>query len=110
MCTLSPAGQSPADVVVTLKNRACDRFRRISRAHQPHTIPKRLESRSSPLMSSQPTPSKRKRANSSLTDRVPGSDDLHLIVDAMSAAVTRCSRDLRYLWVSRAYAEWLGLS
>src|SRR5262249_778973 len=33
-------------------------------------------------------------------------DELQLIVDAMSAMVARCSRDGRYLWVSRAYAEW----
>lgn len=28
----------------------------------------------------------------------------------MSAPVTRCSRDLRYLWVSKPYADWLGRS
>jgi PAS domain S-box-containing protein len=33
---------------------------------------------------------------------------LKLITDNMSAGVTRCSRDLRYLWVSRSYAAWLG--
>src|SRR5687767_12517706 len=33
---------------------------------------------------------------------------LRVIVDAMSAAVTLCSRDLRYLWVSKTYAAWLG--
>ena len=31
------------------------------------------------------------------------------ITDNMSAAVARCSRDLRYLWVSPAYAAWLGI-
>jgi PAS domain S-box-containing protein len=35
-------------------------------------------------------------------------DYLHLVTDAMAAPVTRCSRDLRYLWVSRVYAAWLG--
>jgi PAS domain S-box-containing protein len=35
-------------------------------------------------------------------------DSLHLVTDAMAAPVARCSRDLRYLWVSRAYAAWLG--
>ncbi len=33
---------------------------------------------------------------------------LHIVTDSMSAPVTRCSRDLRYLWVSTAYAKWLG--
>jgi PAS domain S-box-containing protein len=31
------------------------------------------------------------------------------ITDNMAAAVSRCSRDLRYVWVSSAYAAWLGL-
>lgn len=35
-------------------------------------------------------------------------EQLWLITDAMAAPVTRCSRDLRYLWVNRPYAEWLG--
>jgi PAS domain S-box-containing protein len=35
--------------------------------------------------------------------------DLHLVTDTMSAAVARCSADLRYLWVNRLYAEWVGL-
>ncbi|HET9327794.1 MAG TPA: ATP-binding protein [Candidatus Eisenbacteria bacterium] len=34
-------------------------------------------------------------------------EQLHLVTDSMSAPVTRCSRDFRYLWVSRPYAEWL---
>src|SRR5512133_33170 len=38
----------------------------------------------------------------------PAVEDLRLIVDTMAATVTRCSRDLRYLWVSNAYAAWLG--
>ena len=33
---------------------------------------------------------------------------LHLVTDVMAAPVVQCSRDLRYLWVSRAYAAWLG--
>jgi PAS domain S-box-containing protein len=35
---------------------------------------------------------------------------LQIVTDSMSAPVTRCSRDLRYLWVGKHYAEWLGLS
>ena len=34
---------------------------------------------------------------------------LEIVVDSMSAAVTRCSRDLRYVWASKPYAAWLGL-
>ena len=35
--------------------------------------------------------------------------ELVSITDSMAAAVTRCSRDLRYVWVSSAYSAWLGL-
>ena len=31
------------------------------------------------------------------------------ITDNMPAAVSRCSRDFRYLWVSPAYAAWIGI-
>jgi len=34
--------------------------------------------------------------------------DLHTVTDTMSAAVARCSADMRYLWVNRLYAEWVG--
>lgn len=37
-------------------------------------------------------------------------DQLHLITDTMSALVTRCTRDLKYSWVSKPYADWLRLS
>jgi PAS domain S-box-containing protein len=33
---------------------------------------------------------------------------LEIITNSMSAPVTRCSRDFRYLWVSEPYAEWIG--
>jgi len=32
---------------------------------------------------------------------------LRLITNNMAAGVTRCSRDLHYMWVSRGYAAWL---
>jgi PAS domain S-box-containing protein len=35
-------------------------------------------------------------------------EQLRLVTNSMAAAVARCSRDLRYIWVSRAYAAWLG--
>jgi PAS domain S-box-containing protein len=34
--------------------------------------------------------------------------DMQVVADTMSAAVARCSADLRYLWVNRLYAEWAG--
>jgi PAS domain S-box-containing protein len=36
-------------------------------------------------------------------------EQLALVVDSMSAAVALCSRDLKYLWVNRCAAEWLGM-
>ncbi len=33
---------------------------------------------------------------------------LQIVTDSMSAPVTRCSRDFRYLWVSKRCAEWLA--
>jgi two-component system CheB/CheR fusion protein len=33
---------------------------------------------------------------------------LALVTDSMSASVTQCSRDLKYLWASKAYLEWCG--
>jgi len=35
-------------------------------------------------------------------------EQLQLVTDNMAAAVTRCSRDFRYVWVSRGYAKWMG--
>lgn len=35
--------------------------------------------------------------------------NLRLVTDSMAALVTRCSRDLRYLWASQSYADWIGL-
>jgi PAS domain S-box-containing protein len=33
---------------------------------------------------------------------------LQLITENMAAGVTRCSRDLRYIWVSPSFAAWMG--
>jgi two-component system, LuxR family, sensor kinase FixL len=38
------------------------------------------------------------------------SEQLQLITDATGAPMARCSRDLRYLWVNKPYAEWLKRS
>jgi PAS domain S-box-containing protein len=34
---------------------------------------------------------------------------LRIVTDSMSASIAHCSRDLNYLWVSKPYADWLGL-
>jgi PAS domain S-box-containing protein len=34
-------------------------------------------------------------------------EQLHIVTDTMAALVTRCSRDFRYVWVSKPYCEWL---
>ena len=36
-------------------------------------------------------------------------EELQLVADSMSAAVALCSRDLRFVWVNRHFAEWLGM-
>jgi PAS domain S-box-containing protein len=35
-------------------------------------------------------------------------EQLHIVTDSMSVPVTRCGRDLAYVWVSKPYADWLG--
>jgi len=35
-------------------------------------------------------------------------EQLQVVTDNMAAAVTRCSRDFRYVWISRGYAGWIG--
>src|SRR5262245_19433594 len=37
-------------------------------------------------------------------------EELRIIVESMGAPVTRCSRDLKYVWASQPYADWLQLS
>jgi PAS domain S-box-containing protein len=51
-----------------------------------------------------------------ITDRKRAEDgrraaeaQLYLVTDTMAAPVTRCDRDLTYRWVSKPYADWLGL-
>lgn len=34
---------------------------------------------------------------------------LRIVTDSMSASIVHCSRDLRYLWVSKSYADWIGM-
>jgi PAS domain S-box-containing protein len=47
----------------------------------------------------------RRRAEEELLRR---EQQLQIVANTMSAPVTRCSRDFRYLWVSRSCAEWFG--
>jgi PAS domain S-box-containing protein len=37
-------------------------------------------------------------------------DHLQLVTQTMAASVTRCSKDLRYLWANQGYANWLKQS
>jgi PAS domain S-box-containing protein len=37
-------------------------------------------------------------------------EQLQLVTDTMASAVTRCSRDLRYIWVSRQYGKRLNIA
>jgi PAS domain S-box-containing protein len=34
---------------------------------------------------------------------------LQIVTDSMAASIVHCSRDFRYLWVSRPFADWIGL-
>ena len=49
----------------------------------------------------------RKKAEESLRKAL---QQLEFITEHMEAGVARCDRDLRYLWVSRSLANWLGRS
>jgi PAS domain S-box-containing protein len=49
----------------------------------------------------------RKEAESALD---AAREQLQLVADSMPAAVALCSRDLRYIWVNRRCAEWLGMA
>jgi PAS domain S-box-containing protein len=35
-------------------------------------------------------------------------EQLQIVTDSIAAPVARCSRDLKYLWVSEPYADWLS--
>ena len=35
--------------------------------------------------------------------------ELQIVTESMSASIVHCSRDFKYLWVSKSYADWLGL-
>jgi PAS domain S-box-containing protein len=37
------------------------------------------------------------------------STQFQVVTDTMAVAVTRCSRDLRFLWVNPRYAKWIGM-
>jgi PAS domain S-box-containing protein len=49
--------------------------------------------------------SDRKRAEEALRRTT---EQLQIVTDSMAAPVTRCSRDFRYLWVSKTYADWIN--
>ena len=43
-----------------------------------------------------------------ITQRKQAEQERRIVTDTMAAPVTRCGRDLRYRWVSQAYADWIG--
>ena len=49
----------------------------------------------------------RKRAEAELRQTT---QQLRIVTESMAAPVTQCSRDLKYLWVSKHYADWIGRS
>jgi PAS domain S-box-containing protein len=49
----------------------------------------------------------RKEAEAALTS---AREQIQLVADSMPAAVALCSRDLRYVWINRRYAEWIGMA
>jgi PAS domain S-box-containing protein len=53
---------------------------------------------------SNPDLSRRKQAEEALRQ---ATEQLRIVTDSMAVPVTRCGRDLRYRWVSKAYAELL---
>jgi PAS domain S-box-containing protein len=48
---------------------------------------------------------RRKQAEEALRQAM---EQLRIVTDSMAAPVTRCSRDLKYLWVSKPYADWIN--
>jgi PAS domain S-box-containing protein len=45
-----------------------------------------------------------------VTDRKRTEEELQLVTDTMSAAVVRCSADLRVQWANRIYCQWMARS
>jgi two-component system CheB/CheR fusion protein len=35
------------------------------------------------------------------------SDQVRIVADTMAVGVTRCSRDMRYVWVNQSYSDWI---
>src|SRR5215510_5526311 len=42
-----------------------------------------------------------------MQERDPQAQTLETVMKQMAVAVTRCSRDFRYLWVNQVYADWI---
>lgn len=53
------------------------------------------------------------RARARIEDRQHRLQDalqqLQIVTESMSASIVHCSRDFTYLWVSKTYADWIGL-
>src|SRR5215468_11077077 len=42
-----------------------------------------------------------------MQERDPQAQTLETVMKQMAVAVTRCSRDFRYLWANQVYADWV---
>jgi PAS domain S-box-containing protein len=43
-----------------------------------------------------------------VTPQARSAEELRLVADTMPVGVVRCSRDLKYKWVNRVFADWAG--
>jgi PAS domain S-box-containing protein len=43
-----------------------------------------------------------------MQERKTQAQSLEAVIKQMAVAVTRCSRDFRYLWANQVYADWIG--
>jgi two-component system CheB/CheR fusion protein len=43
-----------------------------------------------------------------MTQQVRSAEELRRVADTMPVGVVRCSRDLKYKWVNRVFADWVG--
>jgi PAS domain S-box-containing protein len=54
------------------------------------------------------TETQRLRLAEEVGQREQVAEQLRLVTNSMAAPVTRCSRDLKFLWVSKPYADWIN--
>jgi PAS domain S-box-containing protein len=54
------------------------------------------------------TQAQQRRLAQEVVQREQVMEQLRIVTESMAAPVTRCSRDLKYLWVSKPYADWIN--